>query len=1072
MSFVNSEYFREAAVHFKKYGRYADGDYGTYEWEDYWTEEERRVLNGFEVGGARITGKHYLYLNYLPIKRIDDTKSNDFSVHKNRAKNSKKVGKRVIDFPDFWDEDYILFHTWDIAKYGLENGEKDLAQIEKFVGTGRLPIVRTEDNLSGGKNHLWLKPRGVGAPQPITEPVMTPEGERQIGDLEIGDLVYGRNGKPTRIEQIHEQGVQDTYQLTFSDGRTVRCGLNHTWTFVYYRDYKKRNITVEEILTRHNGLFHGKESKFYLPRSEQVAFEKKDYLVHPFWLGCILTKTHDANFTFHVKDISEYRYCEEIFKSDDLFDTDFSFDKEEKKIKVNIQVKNKGSKSKRYNDIIVYLRKKELINNLYCNRLPNEYKYGSINQRKDLIRGYYILNGSRKTRTLRLYFYSKLLAKDFIYIIRSLGYNTRLIEKDKGYSIHENPERDTVKRSGKFKGYKYAVEFTPTENSYHINPEERGTFNDLSEYSSNQVGLVKIEKLKYKTQMRCIGVDNEDHLYLTRDFIPTHNSWKGAVLPVYNQFFFKDTVTFLVADREKFLKGDGLFTKYLQHVNSLNKYGDGNNDDLVSGFKRAFLSEGKKEMEYKTGYIAFNNQRQKIEKGKRSLVKGVIIDGDPNNIRGNRGDFVYEEFGSFREVDETWQVARSSTEEDGIIFATQYGFGTGGDEDANIEPLTKMFNDPKTYNILEFENVWDKDFMGMRNAYFTPAYISIAFKDENGNSKIEDGKEHFNNIREELKDAQDARVLPKHKAEKPYTPAEALSQSGSNIFPTELLNKHMLYLINSGLHKKLITTGKLESKNNIIIFKPDFTLDPYIEYPVTSKTQKTGAVCILHTPFKFRNGTVPLNMYRIAVDPYRHDTTTGDSIGSISVIENINNITPHKGDKIVAWYDGRPEKQDEFNEILFFLAMYYNCKIAPENDEPGGIIDYAKTNHLRHLLEPEFELAYDVSIQTKKSTGKVGMHIASGKNDLRKKQGDKYIQEWLLRKRGIDSEGNQILNLHTIYNIGLLKELIEYNDNKNADRVAALRINMYYEREFIYKSRDIQREVEQRDLFFEQKLFA
>jgi hypothetical protein len=123
-------------------------------------------------------------------------------------------------------------------------------------------------------------------------------------------------------------------------------------------------------------------------------------------------------------------------------------------------------------------------------------------------------------------------------------------------------------------------------------------------------------------------------------------------------------------------------------------------------------------------------------------------------------------------------------------------------------------------------------------------------------------------------------------------------------------------------------------------------------------------------------------------------------------------------------------------------------------------------------LEPEFELAYDISIKTKNPTaGKVGMHIAAGENNLRKKQGDKLIQEWLLRVRGVDKNGKLILNLHTIYDVGLLKELIKYKEKGNFDRVSALRINMFYEKEFAYQNRFVKFKNKQKSKFFQKELF-
>jgi hypothetical protein len=102
---INTSYFREAALHFQKYGYYISAPWGSKDWLDYWTEERRRCIEGYQMGGARITGDHYFYLNYFPIKKTEDT--------------SAKKSKKVEDFPDFWDGDYNYFWIRLIARDGV-----------------------------------------------------------------------------------------------------------------------------------------------------------------------------------------------------------------------------------------------------------------------------------------------------------------------------------------------------------------------------------------------------------------------------------------------------------------------------------------------------------------------------------------------------------------------------------------------------------------------------------------------------------------------------------------------------------------------------------------------------------------------------------------------------------------------------------------------------------------------------------------------------------------------------------------------------------------------------------------
>jgi hypothetical protein len=78
------------------------------------------------------------------------------------------------------------------------------------------------------------------------------------------------------------------------------------------------------------------------------------------------------------------------------------------------------------------------------------------------------------------------------------------------------------------------------------------------------------------------------------------------------------------------------------------------------------------------------------------------------------------------------------------------------------------------------------------------------------------------------------------------------------------------------------------------------------------------------------------------------------------------------------------------------------------------------------------------------------MHMGSGKDNVRKNQGDKYIDEWLRETRRVNEDGEKKYGLHTILDIGLIDELSNYDDG-NFDRIAALRIGMYALRELDYK---------------------
>lgn len=164
--FINTEIFREEGKHFNKYGYYCADPEGSPSWYDYWLEQKKRCLYGYESGGTKITGDNYHYLNFCPIKKVDKDSI--------RGKKARKI----IDFPDFWDGDYNYFWVREIARNGIldafdisnEEQEKILAlhtdvRNETFkyyydkLGLIYKPVI---EDLIGGKDLIVGKGRRRG----------------------------------------------------------------------------------------------------------------------------------------------------------------------------------------------------------------------------------------------------------------------------------------------------------------------------------------------------------------------------------------------------------------------------------------------------------------------------------------------------------------------------------------------------------------------------------------------------------------------------------------------------------------------------------------------------------------------------------------------------------------------------------------------------------------------------------------------------------------------------------------------------------------------------------------------
>lgn len=124
LKFKNTKVFSPAAEFFKKHKCYTFSPEGTIDYENFWDEEERRCRDGYEVGGVRITGRHYFYLNYCQIKMIPVDEAG-----KPLSQNKK------IDFPRFLDHNY--YYLLELEKNMAEGPWKNEPKKGNIVVKGR-----------------------------------------------------------------------------------------------------------------------------------------------------------------------------------------------------------------------------------------------------------------------------------------------------------------------------------------------------------------------------------------------------------------------------------------------------------------------------------------------------------------------------------------------------------------------------------------------------------------------------------------------------------------------------------------------------------------------------------------------------------------------------------------------------------------------------------------------------------------------------------------------------------------------------------------------------------------------
>lgn len=149
-----------------------------------------------------------------------------------------------------------------------------------------------------------------------SELIYTPYGPKKIGFADIGDIIYGDDGKLTTIVGVYPQGFVDVYKVTFEDGRSIVCCGQHQWKVKYHGDYKVMSTM---------GIIHSDFQKMTIDIGEAVDFPERRWLMSPQLLGSLtasfLCGSTDRIFELSNKEMDDIIYSSK--KQKELFISSF-----------------------------------------------------------------------------------------------------------------------------------------------------------------------------------------------------------------------------------------------------------------------------------------------------------------------------------------------------------------------------------------------------------------------------------------------------------------------------------------------------------------------------------------------------------------------------------------------------------------------------------------------------------------------------------------------------------------------------------------------------------------------------
>lgn len=376
--------------------------------------------------------------------------------------------------------------------------------------TGFIDFDKLTGGLQAGEMIVIAGRPSMGKAQPMDAQVVTPFGLRSLSWLWEGDEVIGLDGRPTRVIGIFPQGEKRVYRVTFSDGTSTRCCAEHLWKTQTRNERRrgegftvKNTATIAATLHREGGgpnhavQLHGpvefKPVIFPLP-------------LHPWLLGALLGdgRLKSGNICFFKPEQDVQDRVKELLPPEDTWRAAPGG--------LRIIRKKRNNLKSRTCQIIESMN---LRVDSPDKRIPSEYMVAGIHERLNLLMGLLDTDGHTCGASIEYSTSSANLKEQVPMLARGLGY------------VVQSP-------SGRIPSFAYKGQIKQGLPSWRFQIHLRPGV-PLPVTSLKHLSRVKLTSRKFHRsivsitdegmeQCACIRVAAEDSIYLTDQFIPTHNT--------------------------------------------------------------------------------------------------------------------------------------------------------------------------------------------------------------------------------------------------------------------------------------------------------------------------------------------------------------------------------------------------------------------------------------------------------------------------------------------------------------------------------------------------------------------
>lgn len=542
-----------------------------------------------------------------------------------------------------------------------------------------------------------------------------------------------------------------------------------------------------------------------------------------------------------------------------------------------------------------------------------------------------------------------------------------------------------------------------------------------------------------KEHATCITVDNDSHLFLTTNYIVTHNTAIMSSLLARNATMTYNLTHNVIGASKEDLANMGEYLEFgldnLPPYLTINRTGNDWTKEVVLGTRN------------------INNQRDVHARIRITNVDDGKTRGSLKTAGGTPYTSIYDEVGKFPVLG-AWLAGRPAHMMHGRMRGVCLMAGTGGNVEKS-QDAQKIMNSPDEYGFI----IMNYDILNKRvikptwrickSGCFVPAQMSHAYEKKETTLdkylgvenvpglkkikiKVSDFDKNTGIIKSRLDELvkKDRALYVQERMAFPLSIDDCFLNTNVNRFPVEDALKHKSRLLEEGRPGKTVDIYQIDGMK----MGYNFSDKQLADYPFQGGNIDSPVVIYEDPP---EEGGVFDYTYVSSLDPYKSDKADTDSVGSFYVLKRYVKINDPFAYCIVASYASRPPSSDDFCRNCEILQEAYGAKCLMENADRMYEFYLTRRNKQLMLLEDGERLAGKIIRAGARQNNKLGLAPTVPNQRMLFNTVIQYCWEDVVV--GYDDDGNEITQkgIYRIPDIELLDEIIAFGPGANTDRIIA-----------------------------------